>query len=70
MSAFAVGTDTIAEQECPMGFTSAGRIRDPDQYLWRGVQTIEHRTRATGFPGRPAEMCAFKPAIFSEAIQA
>jgi hypothetical protein len=53
-----------------MGFTSAGRIRDPDQYLWRGVQTIEHRTRATGFPGRPAEMCAFKPAIFSEAIQA
>jgi hypothetical protein len=33
MSAFAVETDTIAEQECSMGFTSAGRIFDPDQRL-------------------------------------
>jgi hypothetical protein len=68
--AFAVETDTIAEQECPIGFTSAGRNRAPNQYLRRGVQPVQHRTRATGFPGRQAEMCAFKPAIFSEAIHA
>jgi hypothetical protein len=53
-----------------MDFTSAGRVRGPNQCLRMGVQTVEHRTRATGFPGRQAEMCAFKPAIFSEAIQA